>query len=182
MNKKMYRNIIWAFFDTFLFQNKKWIIKNAHMIKLCTWIIFNGANMPKILAVIFVLCYSLYLHNIYFYDSIVLFLVFACKFRVKLILNYYKKYIFFNRYWKIEKNVKTTLSTSSRIRSSYAIRATIFEKVFRLEKFPKTKYISTKRRKSLSSRTCKFSSRTCKLCFPPWIHFIEKGHNELFHY
>ena len=61
------------------------------------------------------------------------------------------------------------LSTSSLIRPSYTIRATIFEKVFWPEKFPKTKYFPTKRIKSLSSRTCKFSSRTCKLlmaCLP----------------
>ena len=53
------------------------------------------------------------------------------------------------------------LLTLSLIRPSYTIRATIFEKAFRLEKFPKTEYFPTMRIISLSSRTCKFSSRTC---------------------
>ena len=38
-----------------------------------------------------------------------------------------------------------TLSTSSLIWPSYTIRATIFEKFYRPEKFPKTEYFPTKR-------------------------------------
>ena len=58
------------------------------------------------------------------------------------------------------------LSTSSLIRPSYTIRATIFQKVFRPEKFHKTEYCPIKRIIPLSSRTCMFSSRTCKyLCY-----------------
>ena len=61
---------------------------------------------------------------------------------------------------------KKSLSTSSLIWLSYTIRATIFEKVFLHEKFPKTEHFPTKRIISLSSRTFLFSSRTCKLYFP----------------
>ena len=67
--------------------------------------------------------------------------------------------------------IKCPLSTSSLIRPSYTIRATIFEKVFQPENFLKTEYFPTKRIISLWSRTCKFSSRTCKLYFSLWIHF-----------
>ena len=66
---------------------------------------------------------------------------------------------------------KCFLSTSSLIWPSYTIRATIFEKVFWPENFPKTEYFNNKRIISLSSRTCKLSSRTCKLYYPPWMHF-----------
>ena len=40
----------------------------------------------------------------------------------------------------LDQNNKTFLSTSRLIRAFYTIRATIFEKVFCLEKFPKTDY------------------------------------------
>ena len=59
--------------------------------------------------------------------------------------------------------LKSYLSTSSLIRPSYTIGATIFENMFWLEKFPKTEYFPTRRIISLFSRTCKFASRTCKL-------------------
>ena len=52
--------------------------------------------------------------------------------------------------------LKSTLVTSSLIWPSYTTRATIFEKVFQPEKFPKTEYFPIKRMISLSSR--KFSS------------------------
>ena len=78
-----------------------------------------------------------------------------------------------NLWSAIPCNVIIACLTSSLILPSDTIRATIFEKVFRPEKFPKTEYFPTKRIISLSSRTCKFSSRTCKLYFPPWIHIIE---------
>ena len=72
--------------------------------------------------------------------------------------------------------LKHLLSTSSLIQPSYPLRATIFEKVFWPEKFPKTEYFPTRRIISLSSRISKFSSKTCKLYFPPWIHFIKQAH------
>ena len=60
------------------------------------------------------------------------------------------------------------MSTSSLIRPSYTMRATIFERVFRPEKLPKMEYFPTKRIISLPSRTCKFSSRICKLYYCPY--------------
>ena len=70
----------------------------------------------------------------------------------------------------IDQFSQNILSTSSLIRPSYTIRATIFEKVFRPKKFPKTEHFLTKRIISLSSRACKLSSRTCKLYFPPLLN------------
>ena len=50
--------------------------------------------------------------------------------------------------------------------------ATIFEKVFWSEKFPKTEYFPPKRIISPLSRTCKFSSRTCNYKYCAMSHYI----------
>ena len=55
----------------------------------------------------------------------------------------------------IVKTSKKTFSTSSLIRLSFTIRATIFGKVFQPDKFPKIEYFPTKRTISLLRRSCK---------------------------
>ena len=66
------------------------------------------------------------------------------------------------------------LTTSSLIRHSYTVRATIFEKVFRSEKFPKTDYCSFCRAQTSGLQECnKFKSGEIK-CHKEYSHTSPK--------